>query len=126
VVDRPGQVGEVCRGTSTGPFDPNTPYPHFLCADGLYCDANLPQRCQWRLGLGEECHTHDAICRADLWCRPTSVTTGNCEARVGLGAACDSASQCTSNDCVGNVCSEGLAPDASLCSSGGAKFGSGK
>ena len=119
VVDRPGQVGEACRGNAGGPFDPNTPYPHFLCADGLYCGETPPQSCQPRRGLGEECHAHDAACRAELWCRPTSVDTGNCEARGGPGAACDSDSQCASNDCLKNLCNEGMAPDAMLCGSGG-------
>ncbi len=96
------------------------------CADDLYCRDN--DRCSPYAGLGAPCAESDVRCGDDLHCSAASETCAPyptlgqscadthcdddlycdegavCRAELPDGAACDNHRQCSSSDCVENLC----------------------
>jgi MYXO-CTERM domain-containing protein len=84
----------TCTGSGTCVQSPTNCAP-YVCATGTTC--------------GTTCTT-DADCELGAWC---NASTGTCQQDQANGAACTSASQCTSGHCVDGVCCD--SPCGGVC-----------
>jgi hypothetical protein len=107
VLDPAGLVGEACLGP--GPRDPSTPFPHVVCADGLYCD--ITSHCQPNLVKGADCRAIDSKCDSALWCDLGHV----CAPQTDLGTPCTLDAQCSSGSCNRQTCAPGVPLPPAAC-----------
>jgi hypothetical protein len=111
VLDPLGKLGEPCLGSA--PYEPGVRYPHFACADPLYCDVT--NHCQPQHGEGGDC-SPAVLCESTLWCHSTGPTTGACERRLEPGSPCTYDAQCSSSTfCYEAVCTDGTSIGPAQC-----------